>query len=133
MEFWKNIFSSSNKSDTGLGNLYSMEYAEAQDALNSSGSTNAGKVDLGLGNGVGSSGTNAQGNDTWGTIGTIGKIGVGLGQTWLGAKQLKAAEKAFDYNVMDKNRTYAMAKDAYDKNVARAGSIGKQMNAGKVG
>lgn len=73
------------------------------------------------------------GNDTWGTIGTIGQIGLGGLNALTGMKQMKLAKDAFNFNVMDKNRTYEMAKDAYDKNVARAGSIGKQMNAGKVG
>ena len=113
-----------------------MEYAELQDSLNTTGSANAGKADLGIGSGVGSSGTGATtlglGNDTWGALGSIGKIGAGLGQAWLGNKQLGLAEDAFAFNKMDKNRTYEMAKDAYDKNVARAGNIGAQMNKGKV-
>ena len=31
------------------------------------------------------------------------------------------------------NKEYAMAKDAYDRQVARAADVGSQMRAGKVG
>ena len=134
---WKNLFKSSASSGTGLGNPYSMEYAELQDSLNTSGSANAGKVDLGLGNGVGSSGTSATTlgleNSTWSGLGSLATLGVGGLNAWTGMKQLDLAEDTFDFNKLDANRTYEMAKDAYDKNVARAGSIGTQMNKGKVG
>lgn len=81
----------------------------------------------------GSNSTLGMDNSTWGTLGNVAKIGTGLGELWTGYKQLGLKEDEFKYNKMDADRTYAMAKDAYDKNVARASSIGGQMNAGKVG
>lgn len=67
------------------------------------------------------------------TIGTGFNIASGLGSLYLGNKQLGLAEDKFAYDKDMMNKQYAMAKDAYDKQVARAGSIGSQMNAGKVG
>jgi hypothetical protein len=66
-------------------------------------------------------------------LGSIGNIASGLGSLYLGNKQLGLAEDTFAFNKDMQNKQYAMAKDAYDKNVARAASVGSQMNAGKVG
>lgn len=72
-------------------------------------------------------------NSTWSGLGSLGTLGAAGLNAWTGMKQLDLAEDTFNFNKLDANRTYEMAKDAYDKNVARAGSIGTQMNAGKVG
>lgn len=66
-------------------------------------------------------------------LGSIGQIGAGLGSLFLGAKQLGLAEDKFKFDKDMLNKQYAMAKDAYDRQTARATSIGDQMNAGKVG
>lgn len=71
--------------------------------------------------------------DTWGTIGDVGNLGLGLAETLAGFDQLALAKKITNANIRDKDRAYAMAKDAYDRNKARADSISSQMNAGKVG
>lgn len=65
-------------------------------------------------------------------LGSIGDIGKGLGGIYLGYKQLGLAEDKFAFDKDMMNKQYAMAKDAYDKQVARANNIGSQMNAGKV-
>ena len=65
-------------------------------------------------------------------LGSIGNIGVGLGKLFLGAKQLGLAEDKFAFDKDMLNKQYAMAKDAYDKQTARAASIGSQMQLGKV-
>ena len=63
-------------------------------------------------------------------LGTIAGIGGGLANALLGYKQLGLQEDAFDFNKAMKEKEYRMAKDAYDKNVARAKSIGEQMRSG---
>lgn len=66
-------------------------------------------------------------------LGQLGSLAQGLGSLYLGNKQLGLAEDTFAYNKEMKNKEYAMAKDSYDKSVARAADIGAQMNQGKVG
>ena len=65
-------------------------------------------------------------------LGSIGNIAQGIGGLYLGSKQLGLAKDKFAFDKDMVNKQYAMAKDAYDKQVARANSIGSQMNAGKV-
>ena len=65
-------------------------------------------------------------------LGSIGNIAQGVGGLYLGSKQLGLAKDKFAFDKDMVNKQYAMAKDAYDKQVARANSIGSQMNAGKV-
>ena len=50
----------------------------------------------------------------------------------MGYKNLGLAEDTFAFNKDMMNKQYAMAKDDYDRQVARSSSIGTQMNAGKV-
>lgn len=66
-------------------------------------------------------------------LGSIGQIGAGLGNLFLGSKQLGLAEDKFAFDKDMLNKQYMMAKDAYDKQTARSASIGKQMQSGKVG
>lgn len=71
--------------------------------------------------------------NTLNTLGDIGNLASGLAGTFAGIKQMGLAEDAFDFNKAMKEREFAMAKDAYDRNVRRAESIGNQMRAGSVG
>lgn len=71
-------------------------------------------------------------NKTWGNIGTGLQLGTGLFNAYTGYKQLGLAEDTFNFNKDMAQKEYAMAKDAYDKQVKRASSIGDQMQAGKV-
>lgn len=71
-------------------------------------------------------------NTTWGNIGTAGQLGLGLANTLTAMRQLELQKDAFRFNKDMKNKEYAMAKDAYDRNVARAASIGEQMRKGQV-
>lgn len=69
-------------------------------------------------------------------IGNTGSVlgGIGdLANAWTGYQQLGLAKKAFNFNRDMKEKEYAMAKDAYDRQVNRANSIGSQMQAGRVG
>lgn len=68
-----------------------------------------------------------------GKLGDFAGLAGGLANTFAGFKQLGLAEDAFNFNKGMKEKEYAMAKDAYDRNVARAKSVGDQMRAGKVG
>lgn len=68
-------------------------------------------------------------------LGSLGNIATGisgLASAFAGLKQLGLAEDAFKFNKSAKEKELAMAQDAYDKNVARAKSVGDQMRAGKV-
>jgi hypothetical protein len=65
-------------------------------------------------------------------LGSIGQIGAGLGNLFLGTKQLGLAEDKFAFDKDMLNKQYMMAKDAYDKQTARSASIGNQMQSGKV-
>lgn len=65
-------------------------------------------------------------------LGSIGQIGTGLGNLFLGSKQLRLAEDKFAFDKDMLNKQYMMAKDAYDKQTARSASIGNQMQSGKV-
>lgn len=71
--------------------------------------------------------------ETLGGLGDLGGLAGGLASTYAGFKQLGLAEDAFNFNKAMKEKEYAMAKDAYDRNVARAKSVGDQMREGKVG
>ena len=72
------------------------------------------------------------------SIGGLQGVGLGIeglsaiGNYFNASKANKLAEKGLAFNMDMANKQYAMAKDAYDKNVARAKSVGDQMNAGKV-
>jgi len=72
------------------------------------------------------------GKNTWSNIGTMGNLALGGLAAYTNWQQLGLAKKAFKFNKDMKQKEYAMAKDAYDRNVARAKSIGDQMRAGKV-
>lgn len=65
-------------------------------------------------------------------LGTITDMAAGIGGLVLGAKQLSLAKDKFAYDKQMMDKQYAMAKDSYDKQVARANNVGSQMNAGKV-
>lgn len=65
-------------------------------------------------------------------LGSITDMAAGLGGLFLGAKQLGLAKDKFAYDKQMMDKQYAMAKDSYDRQVARANNIGQQMNAGKV-
>ena len=125
------LFSGGNNN---LNNPYSMEYAEYQDYLNTNGSNAAGKVDLGLGSNVG--GGSSQG--FMDSIGGVKGIGTGLSALsslggYFNAKESNALTKdSLNFNKGMANKEYAMAKDAYDRQVKRASNVGDQMNAGKV-
>ncbi len=71
-------------------------------------------------------------SNTLNALGKVGSLAGGLAGTYAGFKQLGLAEDAFNFNKELKEKEYAMAKDAYDKNVARAKSVGDQMRAGSV-
>ena len=71
-------------------------------------------------------------NGTLKGLGSIGNIATGLGGIYLGTKQLGLAKEKFAFDKDMINKQYDMAKDAYDKQVARAKNIGDQMNVGKV-
>lgn len=65
-------------------------------------------------------------------LGSIGQIGSGIGQLFLGAKQMGLAEDKFEFDKDMLNKQYAMAKENYDRQKARSESIGNQMQSGKV-
>lgn len=65
-------------------------------------------------------------------LGSIGQIGSGIGQLFLGAKQMGLAEDKFEFDKDMLNKQYAMAKENYDRQKARSESIGSQMQSGKV-
>lgn len=95
---------------------------------------NAGAFDSGL---LGTDNSDASINPLGGgqglaNFGTGVNIATGLYGAYLGNKQLGLQEDAFNFNKAMKEKEYAMAKDAYDRQVARADSIGSQMRAGKV-
>lgn len=74
--------------------------------------------------------------DSLGDLGKLGNLASGIGglaSSFAAFKQLGLAEDAFKFNKEMKEKEYAMAKDAYDRNVKRATSIGDQMRAGSVG
>ena len=70
--------------------------------------------------------------DQWGNIGAIGDIGQGLAGLFMGKKMMDAEKARFEASKDLLGREYAMAKDAYDRQVKRAGDIGSQMRAGSV-
>jgi hypothetical protein len=65
---------------------------------------------------------------TWGGLGAAGQLLGGAIGAYTGLENLGLARKALDYNMAMGDKQYAMAKDAYDRNVARAEHIGNQMN-----
>lgn len=71
-------------------------------------------------------------NGTWGNIGTGVDAATGLASLYAGMQGLDLAKDQFNFNKDQANKQYAMAKDAYDRNVARADSIGNQMAAGSA-
>lgn len=69
---------------------------------------------------------------TWGDIGTGVNAVTGLASLYAGLQGLDLARDQLNFNKDQANKQYAMAKDAYDRNVTRADSIGKQMAAGSA-
>ena len=65
---------------------------------------------------------------TWGGLGAAGQLLGGVIGGYTGLENLGLARKTLDYNMAMGDKQYAMAKDAYDRNVARAEHIGNQMN-----
>lgn len=72
-------------------------------------------------------------DSTWGNIGTIGQLGLGALSAYTNWGQLELAKDAFSYNKEMKDKEYAMAKDAYDRRIAKGTSITEQINAGATG
>jgi hypothetical protein len=70
---------------------------------------------------------------TWGGLAAGGQLLGGAIGAYTGLEKLGLAKKVADYNMAMEDKQYAMAKDAYDRNVARATSISDQMAKGKVG
>ena len=56
----------------------------------------------------------------------------GLASLYAGMQGLDLARDQLNFNKDQANKQYAMAKDAYDRNVARADSIAAQMRAGSA-
>lgn len=75
--------------------------------------------------------TDAKGNKTGGALGLAQALGT-IGGLYTGMKAADLQEETFKHNVMDAQRTYDMAKDAYDRQVARGKSISEQMSPRKV-
>lgn len=126
--WWDSLFGG-NKTSSGA-DPYSFEYAEYQDYLNSSGNNNAGLSNLGLaGSEVGGSKTTGS---SLGALGTSLDLGMKGLNAWTGYKELGLKEDAFNFNKQMQEKQYGLAKEAYDRSVARADSIGKQMQEGKV-
>lgn len=69
---------------------------------------------------------------TFDTLVDLGGLASGLADSYKGLKQLGLAEDTFNFNKSMKEKEYSMAKDAYDRNVARADSISEQMRAGQA-
>jgi hypothetical protein len=83
--------------------------------------------------GIGSIGTGPKtflglDQSTWGGLAAGGQLLGGLAGTMLAFDARDLARDTFNYNKMAGDRAYAMAKDAYDRNVRRADFIGNQMN-----
>jgi hypothetical protein len=70
---------------------------------------------------------------TWGGLAAGGQLLGGAIGAYTSLENLGLAKKVADYNMSMGDKQYAMAKDAYDRNVARATSISDQMAKGKVG
>jgi hypothetical protein len=70
---------------------------------------------------------------TWGGLAAGGQLLGGAVGAYTALENLGLAKKVADYNMSMGDKQYAMAKDAYDRNVARATSISDQMAKGKVG
>ena len=100
--------------------------------LSKSGFDFSSTVNSGLGSSIFGSKGFGMNQGTLQGLGSISNILGGLGGIYLGSKQLGLAKDKFAYDKDMMNKQYAMAKDSYDKQVARANSIDKQMNAGKV-
>jgi hypothetical protein len=88
--------------------------------------------------GIGSIGTGPKtflglDQSTWGGLAAGGQLLSGAVGAYTGLEKLGLAKKVADYNMGMGDKQYAMAKDAYDRNVARATSISDQMAKGKVG
>jgi len=55
----------------------------------------------------------------------IGKLGIGLGQLYLGGQQLGLAKDQFAYNKMAKDREYAANVAEYNNSLARTAAVDK--------
>lgn len=96
-----------------------------------------GNVDLGAAQGLAEDSVNINNDSTflgmdnnqWKGAGTLADIGMGAMQTWTAMQQLGLAKDAFKFNKDMKQKEYGMARDAYDKNVARRESVSNQMRA----
>jgi hypothetical protein len=104
--------------------------------------TNGFGVDLQKGNntfgGLGSTGTDPKTflgleQGTWGGLAAGGQLIGGAVGAYTALENLGLAKKVADHNMAMSDKQYDMAKDAYDRNVARATSISDQMAKGKVG
>jgi hypothetical protein len=104
--------------------------------------TNGFGVDLQKGNntfgGIGSTGASPKtflglDQSTWGGLAAGGQLLGGAVGAYTALENLGLAKKVADYNMSMGDKQYAMAKDAYDRNVARAAGISDQMAKGKVG
>lgn len=65
---------------------------------------------------------------TWQGLGTGVQLGLGALNTWGGLEELGLAKDAFNFNKNMAEKEYAMAKDAYDRNVKRSEHVASQMN-----
>jgi hypothetical protein len=72
------------------------------------------------------------GGSTLGSVGAGLDIAGGLANAYIGYKNYGLQKDKFAFEKDMANKEYAMAKDAYDRNVKRAGSVGSQMQAGAV-
>jgi hypothetical protein len=70
---------------------------------------------------------------TWGGLAAGGQLLGGAIDAYSKLEELGLAKKVADHNMAMSDKQYSMAKDAYDRNVARATSISDQMAKGKVG
>ena len=53
----------------------------------------------------------------------VGKLGLGAFQGYLGYKNYGLAKDTFEYNKMDRNRTYAANRDKYNNALARTAAV----------
>ena len=72
------------------------------------------------------------GNIDMGSIGSVLNAASAIGGYFNAKDANKQARKEFEYNKSMRDKEYAMAKDAYDRNTKRADYIGNQMRAESV-
>ncbi len=125
---------------TGLAENFGNSLGSNGRSYNYSGSSMADRrgntIRDGASSGLGGIGSDTTGGGFLDNLSGWGDLAAGLGglaSSFAAYKQLGLAEDTFKFNKDMKTKEYAMAKDAYDKNVKRAASVGEQMRAGKVG